>query len=237
MGWWSDFRDTVTAPVRAAVQILTAPVDIANSLIHGESVSDTLKDQIKEIGEPVLKTVTPLTGLAGSDTGQTLLRNSTLDKLTLGVSSDFAGYSHGLTTLSNDLSISKDDKLSALRLAVKGGVIVGTAGVASAVGATTGEVIGAVGVAGNALRGDASGLVSALGLPDLSGLSGSLSTVNNFLPGGQPAQPGQPTVSEQAGSSSGYRSLASAADSGGSSTTLLLAGAGLAAYLLLRGKK
>lgn len=245
MSWWTDIRDTITAPVRAGWEIVTAPFDIAASVVRGDNVFDIIKAQVSEIANPAISAVMPVVGLAGTDSGQKLLENPLLDKLTLGVSSDFKGYAHGLQTLSKDFEISKDDALSSLRLGVKAAVAVGTAGAAGALGIGANTALTGVGVIGGLARGDASGLAAAIGIPE--GVLDAAETVNNYFPN-QPAAPPAtvptpwnpaPYVSEQPSSQSGYglRAPASSPSSSSSATPVLLLGAAGVALLVLSRKK
>ena len=138
--------------VGGAVNIVKAPFDIAKNVVKGDikGVGTTIKKNVGSIADAALPT-----GAAEfwrTDTGQNLLRNPTVDTLSLGYTGDAAGYFRGAGTLQKSGEISKEDLNSALRFGVKSaaaGAIGHFYGAPTGQQALTGSVIGNRAAAGD----------------------------------------------------------------------------------------
>lgn len=106
-------------------------------------------------------------------TTQAVLRSSGADKATLGISSDYAGFTRGGSTLSDSGQISNADRDSGLRLVSKG--VAGGLAYKGYQSLSTANKLVATSAGGAALKGDAKGVVNAVapGIGD---------TFNSYLP-------------------------------------------------------
>ena len=146
---------------KSAVNLATTPYDTVRYIAQGDLKGAT--NQIKQGVGSALDSALPRGSAAlwRSDEGQTLLRNPTVDSLSLGYTGDLAGYAHGAGTLQQSNShISKDDLYSIGRFGVKtavGAVGAYNLGLPSQQQALTGSLVG-----NRAASGDVRGAIGTL---------------------------------------------------------------------------
>lgn len=279
MSFWTDVRDTFTAPFRAVG-------DWVSDIASGENVFESTGKFVSKEFTAMWTLSDPNFALAQTDVGQEALNSKIANALTVGVSGDLAKTSkYGLDSATGidptwvtfrDAAIAGIDGSAKIGIAVASG---GAAGAAAGAGGAGAYAVGAATVGGAyagaqgvqklndaVATGDFAGIVSSatniynssggaggLDLPDISdtvdaanqavedaqnvadiirgaagdarGAAGQAQSLVDLVKSNTPAQV------------RGYASsLADAASDNPGTSLALLAGAGLVAYLLLRGK-
>lgn len=212
MGWnpIRDITNTASNVVKQATQIVAPVTNAINrgdpgkfvgglvtsardvTLASGIVASDLARGDIKQASRSTLRGVGAGMNVSsfgaakftGEDrTVQSFLRSKQVSNLTLGLSNDWAGYNHGISTANSSGDFSNADRDSTLRLYSKAAVIAGGAAAYSAYKAP----IAAAAESGKSLA-IYGGAAKSLAAGDIKGAAGQLTgtplgdAVGGFLP-------------------------------------------------------
>lgn len=170
MGLFDDVAHAIGSVVNSLGQVVAAPFNFANQLIHGENIGDAAKDLISTEGSNLFNISSGgVANFIASTSGQDILRNSVVDKISFGLSDDLAGSYQSIADLAKGISVNNlpsQERDEFIRAVVNGAAIAG--GVALIPGAVPTTIQGAVETAGAVSAGE-----TAVNKKNIAGILGA----------------------------------------------------------------